>query len=790
MSDSNMLSDIPPPVPKKNDIPSPDPDELNRTASVHASIYSWESRDDRQELGRGTRNLSQIQSPLERQEEADEQEPLDENSQLVMDTLYASQALGLEHAPPIEDASFVDRARANIRSAPPEPARDATIDLQPTYPPGKPSTPSNNSEISSQNATPKANVRQRGPPPSSYQPPPPRAMSLSPNGANSRNKRMTVAEFERYRREVTQSRSMDAQDGNSEDDNTYEEEDDEADRIKQLAKQRQKQEANMAVYRQQMMRLTGERTDETASTVYRSTLGSASQSTPDLLGADLSKKLDRLGAPGAAITADTEAEDDDDEDIPLGVLQAHGFPNSSRSPTKTDHSRKASIPRIASYPAPPGSTRNDPAAGGGGLPVFAKHLPADPYVGASLVRPTNRESMPYANAGMPPGSLPAGGLVGVIAEEERARALRRGTPVSNGSHVSLPGVKAQQHMMPPSQQQMLTPTEQAQLQMSNSMSQMVQMQMQWMQQMMQMQNLHQPGGPNQSSMPPPPMQPPLQTGFLDPQIIRPYSVASTSGDGFQTQRASVATHHNGLPIPQLITPQSAPPLASVRSSYFRPQIPGQFPDAYSYAPSIAPSERSNVGQPSRYRPVSGIIAPPPTHASDPRASSSSSLSSPNMRPGASTPTQKPMQPTPNPNLLSAKRPPAPQAANSTFKSKSTPSTPSKPSVAVFPRGNGNGNTINNSNNRRQDDEDEADDEAAWRELQRKRTERTEKWRLNRARSAGFLRETAAAGGDGGEGAGPAGDGEGAQGARGGVEAALLYVAEIAENGRVAGEEAG
>jgi hypothetical protein len=151
--------------------------------------------------------------------------------------------------------------------------------------------------------------------------------------------------------------------------------------------------------------------------------------------------------------------------------------------------------------------------------------------------------------------------------------------------------------MPP----MLTPGDQAQIQMSQQMTQMMQMQMQWMQQVQQMvtgQGNPNPGTPQQvgqqnsvrSSMYGPP-----------PQIPRPQSVQGQNPPPFQAGQRTMST----------LNPSMAP---WNNGQSFLPSINVNG----NYAPSIAPSERSNVGLASRYRPVS--VAPEPDVASARRAS--------------------------------------------------------------------------------------------------------------------------------------------------------------------------
>lgn len=79
------------------------------------------------------------------------------------------------------------------------------------------------------------------------------------------------------------------------------------------------------------------------------------------------------------------------------------------------------------------------------MPVFARNLPVDlPYFGAGIVNAPNREPLAFnrsagsvygggVNNSMPQ-LPPPGGLVGVIATEERQRAMRRGSPNVQGHY--------------------------------------------------------------------------------------------------------------------------------------------------------------------------------------------------------------------------------------------------------------------------------------------------------------------------------------------------------------------
>ena len=418
------------------------------------------------------------------------------------------------------------------------------------------------------------------------------------------NKIMTPAQFEQYRQEQERTRrtTMGPRSDDSDDESDHYEDDDEAERNKLLAKQRRKQEAHLAVYRQQMMKMTGEQPSDLPDIGIRPGLERTSMSAPNvgLRGPTPTFSIDKASASG-------KASDEEDEDVPLGVLAAHGFPNKNRPPAvlSSNGIRYSS----ESYPAPPKSTSGASAAGGSrNLPPFAKNLPSDPYYGAGLVNPSNRETPSFSNHGGSTyggssSNLPPGGLVGVIAGEERARAMRRGSPNAQGNYSSpLPqGMQQMLPAMPP----MMSSGDEAQIQMSHQMTQMMQMQMRWMQQMQQMmvggmQGQQQP--PGMPPLPPPHQPQPMNGSFLSPQgqIPRPMSHSAPSSPALaqQQQRAmSMMSPVMNSPWP----PRGHGPSAASST------MNGVLGPTNGYAPSIAPSERSNVGMPSRYRPVS--IAP-------------------------------------------------------------------------------------------------------------------------------------------------------------------------------------
>jgi hypothetical protein len=403
-----------------------------------------------------------------------------------------------------------------------------------------------------------------------------------------KNKVMTPAQFEKYRQEQDRLKIVGGQskDEDNEED-AYDEVEDEAEKQKQVARQRRKQEAHMAVYRQQMMKVTGEASSSAGAPPLRSSIQHPRSSLNLLNNAS--------GSPD---------DEEEDEEVPLAILAAHGFPNKNRPPsqlpTMNSNPNLRASSMMGAYP-PPQSVAGDPMAGGQGghLPVFARKLPEDPYFGAGLVNPTNRESLALGNgAGSVYGSssrgLTPGGLVGVIATEERSRAMRRGSPNAAGEY-GPPSNSFNGMGMPPNTQMppmgrsmtmpagmgsmgpMLTVGDQAQLEMAAQMQQFMQMQMQFMQMMTSSQGRPQSQNGQPLPMPGlPPMGVPAQQG------LRPGS-----------------SHGRAM---SMLDPNAAPWQQAQPNTMYAPSFQGG-----GYIPSIAPSERSNIGLPGRYRPVSQYV---------------------------------------------------------------------------------------------------------------------------------------------------------------------------------------
>ncbi|OBT76649.1 hypothetical protein VF21_05313 [Pseudogymnoascus sp. 05NY08] len=424
----------------------------------------------------------------------------------------------------------------------------------------------------------------------------------TPQSSAPKNKVMTAAQFERYRQEqerqkrYSQGKFPDAKADDDDDaaDDTYEDEDDdEEERRKEQAKQRRKQEAHMTVYRQQMMKITGETANPTGARPPAVT----SQSTPNL----------QLYADNPA------ADEEEDEDIPLAILAAHGFPNRGRAPGQlggmsSNPNLRAASQMSGAYPPPPRSVTGGGGERGSALPAFARRLPQDPYFGAGLVNSTNRESLAlgsgsqYGGTGGGPRAQP-GGLVGVIASEERSRALRRGSPNPAGEYPAMPagmglgysgGARTPGAMsQDPVAMQAQIAAMQAQLQQS------MEMQFQFFQMM---------AGAAPPMQAPPGVQ--MVPGMMPPQGMPAQGAPQLGGMGMGRTSTMGSTLGFGGAFPA--GPRSV-------AGTQRPMTMLD-PRGAPYAASIAPSERSNVGMPDRYRPVSHMPAENMNGATAPRMS--------------------------------------------------------------------------------------------------------------------------------------------------------------------------
>ncbi|KAI3135749.1 hypothetical protein CBS147326_4271 [Penicillium roqueforti] len=515
-----------------------------------------------------------------------------------------------------------------------------------------------------------------------------------PKSSSPGNKVMTPSQFEHYRQqqELRRSNSNATKSDDESDHDDFDDEQDEMEKQRETERQRRRQEAHLSVYRQQMMKITGQQAPVQS---LRPVMSGASNSTPNLLPS-------RLSALGEKSTSGKSSEEEDD-DVPLGILAAHGFPGQNRPPTRLNN--VSSNPNLRASMQPPYiSSSNsvsgaDPNGSRGSLPPFARNLPRDPYFGAGLVNNANRESLAFGGGSVYGGSSspapPPGGLVGVIANEERARALRRGSPNTQAMH-EMGGVPRPYSTMPPPQQQNVTAGEQASIQLSQQMANMMQMQMQWMQQVMQMQGGQ--GQPMMQGMPPmmmpggamsmPPMGPPSISG---PQSMagnpnfRPMSMPATS---FLNMPPSLPPQVDQRTMsmldPNVSARRTGSPMPNLSGNSFRPNT--------GYAASIAPSERSTAGMAPRYRPVS-VMQPESNYA-------------------VASPTNKPFgDENHNPSM------PMPQS----HIPKSHLAT-----VTVRPV---------SRENQKPGSEDEDDDDEAWADMAKKREKKKSSWKMKRGTSS-------------------------------------------------------
>lgn len=469
----------------------------------------------------------------------------------------------------------------------------------------------------------------------------------------------------------------------SEDEEPESEDEDEIERKRAAASQRKKQEAHMSLYRQKMMKVTGE-------------TGKLPFSHPN------------QGDTQELSGADTAKVDEEDEEIPLAILAAHGFPGKNRPPSRltpsvSNPNLRASLAQSTGRPASVSGDQPTLAVRGS-LPPFARNLPSDPYFGAGLVNKTNRESLAMGG-GTPPGISPQIGttppglagnsLINVIVNEEKARMSRRGSPNGpaspftggNGNPNGLLGTLGNQSSMAlPVERAAQTPPAAPTNDMTTQMTQLMQLQIQWMQTAMQMQGLQTSGTPGL-----PPM-PGMSSLSAPPQLLpnpvqRPMSMASQlnfAPGGPQVDQRTLS----------ILDPTMSSKLNAHRATGTLPP-----PGRPGYAASVAPSERSNVGTASRYRPVSTAQNEPPTY---PRASTFTSTLHP----------------------FTADPPPLPATRPSS--SNARPSSGLKISVGA------DSQTLHPPQPNSQEEDD--DDEQGWAQLKQSRESRKSQWKFKKTSS--------------------------------------------------------
>ncbi|KAK9331289.1 hypothetical protein V1520DRAFT_384145 [Lipomyces starkeyi] len=150
-------------------------------------------------------------------------------------------------------------------------------------------------------------------------------------GLLTREKRvMTVPEFEKYRLMQVESPDLndDEQDGNSESDNEgFFKSDSDSEMLQVALELKQRQDANLAVYRQQMRKVTG---------------NSAPPPPPPVPGT--------RAIPTFSGSSQLLPDEDEDDEIPLAILHAHGLPGRHRGTPPSIASRPMSSKPASIYP--------------------------------------------------------------------------------------------------------------------------------------------------------------------------------------------------------------------------------------------------------------------------------------------------------------------------------------------------------------------------------------------------------------------------------------------------------
>ncbi|QDS67668.1 hypothetical protein FKW77_004973 [Venturia effusa] len=397
----------------------------------------------------------------------------------------------------------------------------------------------------------------------------------------------------------------------SESDDDYEDDSDDEEVQAQKRKLQAHKEAQHAIWRQRMKKDIGDHSSPARPGFSRN----------------------NMSAPNLGLTQSNAGSDDEDDDVPLAILQAHNFPNHNRPPDPRNSSNSFvsnQIPRPDSAGGRPNSKARQ-----SNLPIFAPRVnPQDlPYVGADLVQGGNREQLKFNNPGAmlqygaaprgpPPrnANLPPNGLIGIIVDEERGKAARRGSPngpngmgylPATGQMSAMPGMGPQMPMGQMSGYGMpVDPQFQQQQQQIAALQQQIALQQQLYE--LQSQNMHlgmgggSVMGSGQSMMGVAPMmsnqsimgQPFMAGG--NQYGNRPMSVAASGGVGprhplHQARTMSMASQSG------FMQPNGR---AMNMTNFNLPTMGNLPPFAPGYAASVAPSERSTIGQPSRYKPVS------------------------------------------------------------------------------------------------------------------------------------------------------------------------------------------
>jgi hypothetical protein len=402
-------------------------------------------------------------------------------------------------------------------------------------------------------------------------------------------KRMTEAEFRAYQNKHSSQPPNDS----SEEEDDYEDED-------ELIERRHKEEAARRQQQQlQIARIHMQRAVTTPA-------GSSQQAQTSGFPSEVSMLADQW----------------DDEDIPLAVLAAHGFPGVGRPPTQPLNAAPsyfrttpAGLPDRPSSAGPMGAR-----ASNGYRPAFARGLPEDPYssvIGGGLVMPTNRESMGF-NRG--PSSAYGGSVYGEPTMPyhepntqpslvERIHMSEMSKPkYTGGASSKNPLLTGGPFIGGLGMGQSSNPTRMSQMpmqgmngapmmgMMGNQMPMMGMNQMgysmnpqdQFQQQMMQMQMQHQMQMQQMQQMLSQSQDPRMSMAQPNLGLPAPNFGNGSFMNGSQNQR------------PMSIMSQQRPYSTPAQGGFQTGLAP---PTNNGYTASIAPSERSNIGLSARYRPV-------------------------------------------------------------------------------------------------------------------------------------------------------------------------------------------
>ncbi|KAJ4380056.1 hypothetical protein N0V86_004363 [Didymella sp. IMI 355093] len=347
-----------------------------------------------------------------------------------------------------------------------------------------------------------------------------------------------------------------------------------------------------------------------------------------------------------------KADEWEDEDVPLGILQQHGFPSTTRN--RVPNQPANAIPSyFPDRPASAGAMGGNRASN---LPAFARRLPMDPhdsFIGGGLVHHANRESLGFNNfprgpqsvagdamsagygqspMGPPPPLMyqDAGMAAPSLVDQIQMRDMTKKKYLGGASQKKpvegpFTGMLGQQMN---AQGQPQNPMRMSQMPMMNGMNgmngmnpmmmgggmnspmmgmgmgqmgynpqqqEMFQMQMQYqqMQQMFAMQQM-------QMQMQQQQQQDPRMSMAMPNNMFNNSMMGQGQNMMGNNSFLSVPGMQNGMQPPQnrpmSIMSSSQRPFSTFGGGMGMGPGPG-------YTPSIAPSERSNIGLSARYRPV-------------------------------------------------------------------------------------------------------------------------------------------------------------------------------------------